>query len=120
MKELTVTRNEQRDLIMLRNEVAHHMANTLQPIGGPDGLSFGLPSLPEPINHHSACGNCAYNVICCSLLSSDEVAKLSINHPLRPVLEATVTSRLPSEHLNYFIHWSGLLALEEHQGKNGM
>lgn len=119
MKELTVTRNEQRDLIMLRNEVAHYMSNPLQKPVGDAGRSFHPPALPAPINHHSACGKCEYAVLCCSLLSDKEVASLSVNNPLRTIAKA-VSTRLAAAHVDYFVHWSGLLALEEQHSKNGM
>lgn len=127
MKEVKITRNEQRDLIMLRNEVAFHMANSNQPIESRDSFklynekinTFGVPSLPEPINHHSACGNCPYQVICCAFLSRESSVQLSAKHPLRAVMREVIDNRLPSNHVDYFIHWTGLLSLEEEQGKNG-
>lgn len=62
MKELKSSSNEQRDLIMLRNELAYYLSKN--PVSSNDKNM----ELPEPINHHSACSNCPYNVICCTYL----------------------------------------------------
>ena len=127
MKEIKITRNEQRDLMLLRNEVAYYMAKTAQETEYNELLTlykdklkktFKIPELPEPIHHHSACDNCPYNIICCTYLSRDKTVELSQRHPLRKILDQVSCHLLPS-HIDYFIHWTGLLALEEEQCRNG-
>ncbi|XP_037024244.1 DNA replication ATP-dependent helicase/nuclease DNA2 [Bradysia coprophila] len=124
MKEVNINRNEQRGLIMLRNEVASHIANTdltdkikkNMKITLTDRETFAVPVLPEPINHHSACSNCPYNLICGSFLSRDESIVLPDTHPLKELHQQT--PQLTSDHIDYFIKWNGLLALEEEQMSN--
>ncbi len=125
MKEVNSNRNEQRGLIMLRNELASYVSkndwtNKIKKSNGTsscEGQQFTVPKLPEPINHHSACGNCAYNRICCSFLSRDESIVLPDKHPLKELQQQM--PQLTSEHIDYFIKWNGLLALEEEQMSNG-
>lgn len=124
MKEVVVSRNDQRDLIMLRNEVAYYTNRATQSIESRDSFqlfaermdTFTIPSLPDPINHHSACEKCPYQSICCAVLRRDTDADLSPKHPLRRLMETSESHVLPS-HLDYFIHWSGLLALEEQENQ---
>lgn len=137
MREITATHNDHRDLILLRNQIAHyttHKVSTLSPadatatlpairylFGSKIQTTFETAPLPEPISHHSACANCAYNTICCTLLERDAAAKeqLSERHPLRRVMR-DVCEHLSADHVEYFVHWSGLLALEEQHCKGGM
>lgn len=126
MKEVKINRNEQRDLILLRNEIAYYMANSGQSIEFRDNFNlykeklptFGLPELPEPINHHSACYNCPYQIICGSYLSRDTSFQPSNRHPLKNIL-TQISSHLPPSHIDYFIHWTGLLSIEEEYSKRG-
>lgn len=126
MKEVNINRNEQRGLIMLRNEVASHIANNdltnkirkNMELSSNERETFAVPILPEPINHRNACGNCPYNLICGSFLSRDESIVLPDNHPLKELHQQT--PELTSDHIDYFIKWNGLLALEEEQLSNGM
>lgn len=126
MKEVHINRNEQRGLIMLRNEVASYttkndlttkIKNNMKTSSN-EHEAFGVPYLPEPINHHSACSSCPYNTICCSFLSRDESIILPEKHPLKQISQQ-IFSELTSDHIDYFIKWNGLLALEEEQLSNG-
>ncbi|XP_017953827.2 DNA replication ATP-dependent helicase/nuclease DNA2 [Drosophila navojoa] len=124
LREVHEGRNEQRDLILLRNDLAHYLTRDVQlPVANeplslteqPDKLLQPL-QLPEPISHHSACGNCAYATLCCSFASTDPQLELSESHPLRRLMPQVL------EHLNqadyeYVFHWCGLLALEEQQAR---
>lgn len=125
MKEVNINRNEQRGLIMLRNELASYTARNdltnkirknMETSSSPR-TTFVAPYLPEPINHHSACSNCAYNLICCSFLSRDESYVLPDKHPLKQLQQQI--PQLTSDHIDYFIKWNGLIALEEEQLSNG-
>lgn len=126
MKEVNINRNEQRGLIMLRNELASYTARNELPDKIRKNMetssnlrtTFATPILPEPINHHSACSNCAYNLICCSFLSREESNVLPDKHPLKQLLQQQIPE-LTSDHIDYFIKWNGLIALEEEQLRNG-
>jgi DNA replication ATP-dependent helicase Dna2 len=65
MQEVETGNNEWRDLVLLRNQLAHFI--TRSPMMG-SGTGFKPPHLPEPINHHSACSKCPYLTICTSFL----------------------------------------------------
>lgn len=124
MNEVNINRNEQRGLIMLRNEVASYvvkneLTNRIKRnmvTSSNERNIFPVPYLPEPINHHSACSNCPYNLICCSFLSREEATILPDKHPLKQLQQFP---QLTSDHIDYFIKWNGLLALEEEQASNG-
>ncbi|EDW02974.1 DNA replication ATP-dependent helicase/nuclease DNA2 [Drosophila grimshawi] len=127
MREVREGRNEQRDLILLRNELAHYLTRDAQlPATGQESVSLSLPEqpgkllqpfeLPEPISHHSACGNCAYATLCCSFASTDPQLELSESHPLRRLMPQ-VLSHLGQPDNEYVLHWCGLLALEEQQAR---
>jgi DNA replication ATP-dependent helicase Dna2 len=120
MKEVPATRHEQRDLIMLRNELAYYLTRTLPRPDPMDVLVRNLETLelPDPINSGRICEKCPYNVICCTYLKKDKKIKLSDNHPLN-VISPAVLGHLKSEHIDYFIHWTGLLSMEEEEGKKG-
>lgn len=126
MKEVIVSRNDQRDLIMLRNEVAYYTTKNSQSVEYRESFklystrmdTFANPELPDPINHQNACCKCSYNSICCAFISNDKNSDIAPTHPLHRVIEA-VSEHLPPSHVDYFVHWSGLLALEEKASRNG-
>lgn len=126
MKEIVVSRNDQRDLMLLRNDVAYYTTKNCQSVEYRESFkmfntrmeTFANPELPEPINHQNACCKCPYNAICCAFISHDEKANIPPTHPLQRVIEA-VAEHLPPSHVDYFVHWSGLLALEEKACRNG-
>lgn len=60
LKEIPMTANEKRDIIILRNELAYFLAK------GSEGKVAPL-KLPDPIDHPS-CQRCPYNLICTSFL----------------------------------------------------
>ncbi|XP_034118668.1 DNA replication ATP-dependent helicase/nuclease DNA2 [Drosophila albomicans] len=127
MREVRDGRNEQRDLVLLRNELAHFLSREVQlPVMG-EALSVSPEQpgkllqpfqLPEPISHHSACGNCAYATLCCSFASTDAQLELSDTHPLRRQMEQQLAHLTLPDH-EYVLHWCGLLALEEQQQRQG-
>lgn len=131
MRQVKANRNEKRDLIMLRNEVAYYLSkhqNSYAELCENADNDFDAqfkqlvirPELPEPIVHHSACQNCPYQVLCCMYLSKDPktMASLSKQHPLRE-MSNLVTIHLTEAHIEYFTHWVGLLALEDYETKKG-
>lgn len=119
MKEIPISRHDQRDLILLRNDLAHYLTTNTQIEDVRKNIAqfeaklktFDTPVLPEPINHHSACATCPYSTICCAFLSRDRDQQLSDRHPLRTVMNDTL-KQLSAEHIDYFVQWSGLLTLE--------
>lgn len=136
VKQVKGTRNEQRDLVILRNELAHYLTRqekAFENLELTDKNEMAIaeikakiielsanPELPEPINHHSACQNCPYQVLCCVYLKNDPetLSSLNQNHTLRELMPK-ITAHLLSSHIEYFCRWSALLALEDGEGKTG-
>lgn len=134
VREIQGSRNEQRDLILLRNDLAYYLskqnesyANFIDNIfNDKENCNSSLetafnqlahkPELPEPINHHSACGSCPYNVVCSIYLNKNEKMKSSLvsSHPLREISNL-VTVHLNESHVKYFCRWVGILALEDQE-----
>ncbi|XP_033169254.1 DNA replication ATP-dependent helicase/nuclease DNA2 [Drosophila mauritiana] len=115
LKEVASGRNEQRDLLMLRNDLAYWLTREVAiPAGKEDPLEQ-LP-LPEPVYHHSACGNCAYNTICSSFAQKDSSLQLSDSHPLKKLMPQLLEHLSEADHA-YVQHWCGLLALEEQHNR---
>lgn len=129
MRQVKGNRNEQRDLILLRNEVAYYLSKQQESYAALCASSdsdFDVqfkrltvrPELPEPINHHSACQNCPYQVLCSMYLGQNPemMSTLSKQHPLRE-MASLVTCHLTEAHIEYFCRWVGLLALEDIEAK---
>ncbi|KAH8269375.1 hypothetical protein KR018_008815 [Drosophila ironensis] len=115
LKEVPTGRNEQRDLILLRNDLAHWLSRQVAiPAERNDPLEQF--QLPEPIYHHSACANCVYNTICSSFAQRDSQLKLSESHPLRNLMPQLLAHLSPQDQ-DYVQHWCGLLALEEQHNR---
>lgn len=136
MRQVKGTRNEQRDLIMLRNDLAYYLSrqeNSLENLSKFFRNGFNAneinskleelsikPELAEPINHHSACQNCPYQVLCSVYLKNDPetMNAMNRNHSLRKIVPE-VTSHLSDAHIEYFCRWTALLALEDHEVRQG-
>lgn len=139
MREIKGTHNEQRDLILLRNEISYYLAKQYEiyssfgrksttednekniDLNDPDLLSellriSNIPDLPGPINRANVCSKCPYNVLCSVYLTQDAktFTSLADRHPMRDIVPL-VTSHLSDSHLNYFFHWVGLLMLEDQE-----
>lgn len=104
MSEIGATLAEKRGLVQMRNRLAHYLSMDIV-------TRNRELNLPEPINHHSACGRCEYNVVCCTFLKADRKFKLSADHPLTKIKDK-VTANLSKNHINYFLHWCQLVTLE--------
>ncbi|XP_017073821.1 DNA replication ATP-dependent helicase/nuclease DNA2 [Drosophila eugracilis] len=115
LREVPSGRNEQRDLVMLRNDLAHWLTKE---ITIPDGKEDPLEQmqLPEPVYHHSACGNCPYSTICSSFAERDADLQLSESHPLKKLMPQLLGHLKEPDHA-YVQHWCGLLALEEQHNR---
>ncbi|KAH8276589.1 hypothetical protein KR044_004632 [Drosophila immigrans] len=110
MHEVRDGRNEQRDLLLLRNELAHFLSRQV-PL---DEQLLQPMQLPEPISHHSACNSCAYATLCCSFASHEPQLQLSSTHPLQRLMPQQL-AHLTDADQQYVLRWCNLLALEEQQ-----
>lgn len=63
MQEVSVSHNERKDLIHLRNNLAHYLKPRM-PIIDEDTKKFVPPRLPDPIHFKSACEKCPYVTLC--------------------------------------------------------
>lgn len=115
LREVASGRNEQRDLLMLRNDLAYWLTREVAVPASKEDPLEQLP-LPEPVYHHSACGNCAYNTICSSFAQKDSSLQLSDSHPLKKLMPQLLEHLSEADHA-YVQHWCGLLALEEQHNR---
>ncbi|KAM7349612.1 DNA replication helicase/nuclease 2 isoform 1-T2 [Cochliomyia hominivorax] len=122
MREIVGSRNEQRDLIGLRNDLSHYLASFPDFQNQPNELSlpeekFIQPfELPEPISHPVACAQCAYATLCCSFAKTDSSLELRSSHPLNKVSSESI-SHLTAKDYEYFIKWCHLLMMEEQEAR---
>uniref|UniRef100_A0A1I8PCE9 DNA replication ATP-dependent helicase/nuclease n=1 Tax=Stomoxys calcitrans TaxID=35570 RepID=A0A1I8PCE9_STOCA len=122
LREIPSTRNEQRDLITLRNEISHYLTNmpdysNLASDLKLDNGKFIQPfELPEPISHPTACAQCAYASLCCSFAKTDPSLELRTNHPIRKLSEESL-KHLTAKDYEYFIKWCHLLMMEEKEAR---
>ena len=63
MAEVSVSFNERKGLIQLRNNLAHFLLPRAPEIDKQTG-QIASPKLPEPINFESACKKCPYVTLC--------------------------------------------------------
>ena len=71
LREIPHNIQEKRDLMLLRNELVYYLTGRPKVLVDNENVAEGslvCPKIPDPINHHSACGKCPYNVICCAYL----------------------------------------------------
>ncbi|XP_026669989.1 DNA replication ATP-dependent helicase/nuclease DNA2 [Ceratina calcarata] len=108
LREVKSQRAEERDLIILRNTLAHYLTASRF-----DSSKETLENLelPEPINS-PWCSSCEYNTLCCAYLSRDDSLQLSESHPLKQVTNQILKTLKP-EHIDYMLHWVKLLQMEE-------
>lgn len=122
MREIVGSRNEQRDLIGLRNDLSHYLSYFPDFATLPASLSlkeekFIQPfELPEPISHPTACSQCAYATLCCSFAKTDNSLELRSSHPLNKVSNECI-SHLSHKDYEYFIKWCHLLMMEEQESR---
>lgn len=134
VRELPVSRREQRDLIMMRND--HTYAITRLAVRSSKDYDDILtpiqpPELPEPISH-PCCGKCTYNITCAAYLrlvcwhlfpyASTNGRDFS-NEPETAdsctikSLSNELLAHLKPQHIKYFMEWTSLLALEKNYTK---
>ncbi|XP_021710497.1 DNA replication ATP-dependent helicase/nuclease DNA2 isoform X2 [Aedes aegypti] len=111
-------RNMKRDLIMLRNEVAHFLSRG---IPNTDSAQFDLTKdilpLPEPLNNQHVCSRCPYSVICTTYLRHEK-REFPDGHAIKLISEESL-SHLSDQHIDYFIRWAGLIFLEDEEARKG-
>lgn len=107
MREIKVGYPERRDLMLLRNNLAHFL--TSKPEDAKTGSDFEM-KLPEPINHR-ACGNCPYSALCCAYLSPEDTARLSEKDVLTSMLKS-LDVYLKPEHIEYVKRWVKMLRVD--------
>lgn len=120
MREIYGTRNEQRDLIALRNDLSYYLSNL--PDFATHPVEISLPQekflqpfeLPEPISHPTACSQCPYSTLCCSFAKTDQKIQMKPNHPLNKISNECI-SHLNTKDYEYFIKWCHLLMMEEQE-----
>ncbi len=111
MSEIVGSGPEKRDLIMLRNELAHYLSKDFL-----EKNKEYLPNLPDPISHHSACGKCPYNILCCAFLKFQKNVQISPNNPLNEIAPVLL-AHLEPQHFDYFLHWTHLIVLENKEAQ---
>lgn len=113
MQEIKSGHHEKRDLILLRNTLAHYFAKKPEDLRSINSeLDLKAMELPEPINHHSACNRCPYQTLCCAYLARDLNTNLSPSHPLTALIKE-LQANFEISHLDYIMKWITLLQLEE-------
>lgn len=116
MQEIKSNHHEKRDLLILRNTLAHYFAKQSKDPQSTDTLEsdgiLRMMELPEPINHPTACSRCPYQTVCCAYLAKDPNANLAPSHPLTALVKQLLDD-FESSHLDYVIRWIALLQLME-------
>ncbi|XP_067015687.2 DNA replication ATP-dependent helicase/nuclease DNA2 [Anabrus simplex] len=108
--KIQVGRNEKRDIMCRRNELAEYL--TISPTLPANGAAFDPPRLPEPINNSRACSKCPYLDLCSAFLERSGMDHLSSGHAMRQLVPEA-TSHLTAKHVDYLMLWTALVQLEE-------
>lgn len=121
MREIQSTRNEQRDLIGLRNELSHYLSrlseNIVLPEKEQDEDEFYTHPfiLPEPISNPANCYKCKSATLCCSFAKTQLTVDKFIDDSPRLQFTAQQLSHLTEADLIYFVDWTQLLMMEEQE-----
>ncbi|XP_022208563.1 DNA replication ATP-dependent helicase/nuclease DNA2 [Drosophila obscura] len=111
MREVVGKRNEMRDLIMMRNDLAKYLVKEVKtPASAEEDIEDLY--LPEPIHHHSACQTCQYKTLCGSYAKRDTKLNMGPRHSMAIMLP-DILDHLTDEDQEFFHHWCGILALED-------
>lgn len=111
MQEVSVSHNERKDLILLRNTLAHYL-KPRAPVLNVETGQFYPPRLPEPISFRSACEKCPYVTLCSVFLKQDGLSDISSDHPM-VAISSSSTGHVTQPHSEYVVHWVSLLLLED-------
>lgn len=68
MHEIIPRQGEMNGLVTVRNNLVDYFMKNEKPSLSSEN-EFSVPTLPEPINHHSACSKCPYLTVCSAALS---------------------------------------------------
>ncbi|XP_022831974.1 DNA replication ATP-dependent helicase/nuclease DNA2 [Spodoptera litura] len=118
IREVSCGYPERRDLIMLRNQLVQYVTTSPQDIDPENLLDIEEAALmlhqklPEPVDHHSACTKCPYLTLCSLHLWHTDGPTVSESHPLSN-LQGEALGHLSPQHIQYFLHWTALLRMEE-------
>uniref|UniRef100_A0A182QR79 DNA replication ATP-dependent helicase/nuclease n=1 Tax=Anopheles farauti TaxID=69004 RepID=A0A182QR79_9DIPT len=116
---MVANRNMKRDLIMLRNEVAHYFSAWMTPSETMDHyIKEPVPlklNLPEPINNERACAKCPYNTVCIALLKREHETGIHPRNSGIMLISEESCSHLTNVEIDYFIRWTGLIYLEQQE-----
>lgn len=115
MQEIKSSHHERRDLLIVRNTLAHYFAKQSEKLQSKDTTesdTLRTMELPEPINHPTACLRCPYKTVCCTYLAKDPNTNLAPSHPLTALVKQLLDD-FESSHLDYVIKWIALLQLME-------
>lgn len=118
IREVSCGYPERRDLIMLRNQLVQYVTASPQDIDPENLVDIEEAAimlhqkLPEPVDHHSACAKCPYLTLCSLHLWHTDGPTVSESHPLSN-LQAEALGHLSPKHIQYFLHWTALLRMEE-------
>ncbi|XP_030628088.1 DNA replication ATP-dependent helicase/nuclease DNA2 [Chanos chanos] len=99
---------DRRELIKLRNLLAHHLGNSLVTMEGKTHMA----PLPPVISDSQACRHCAQRKMCAVYNRAEEqAAGQSPSEPAQTFLQEETQHLLPA-HLHYFSHWLLLCTME--------
>ncbi|XP_056135257.1 DNA replication ATP-dependent helicase/nuclease DNA2 [Lampris incognitus] len=99
---------DRRELLKIRNTLAHHLGNRVEKVAGESRLS----SLPDILTNRQTCQYCPQRRNCALYGRVVENGSRDISHDaVRDFLQEE-TSHLTATHLNYFSHWLLLCCLE--------
>ncbi|KOB78642.1 DNA2-like helicase [Operophtera brumata] len=118
LREVSCGYPERRDLIILRNQLVQYLAQGPEDVDPEsiedieDASVLLQQRLPEPVNHHNACAKCPYLTICSLHLWHTDGPSVSANHPLSKLRDEAM-GHLTAKHIEYFLHWTALLKMEE-------
>ncbi|KAJ8712978.1 hypothetical protein PYW08_008282 [Mythimna loreyi] len=118
LREVSCGYPERRDLVMLRNQLVQYLTPSPQDVDPENLVDIEEASvllqqkLPEPVDHHNACAKCPYLTLCSLHLWHTNGPTVSEDHPLSK-LQPEAMGHLSSKHIEYFLHWTALLKMEE-------
>ncbi|XP_047032754.1 DNA replication ATP-dependent helicase/nuclease DNA2 [Helicoverpa zea] len=118
LREVSCGYPERRDLVMLRNQLVQYLTPSPQSVDPESLIDIEEASvmlqqkLPEPVDHHNACSKCPYLTLCSLHLWHTDGPTVSESHPLTK-LRTDALGHLTPKHIQYFLHWTALLKMEE-------
>nr|CAH7738094.1 unnamed protein product [Callosobruchus chinensis] len=117
LREIPMTHREQRDIVLLRNELAYYLTRRPKIVENKESgvKQIYPPELPEPINHRG-CAKCPYNLLCASYARYNNES-ISNNEVLNNILQGDLKS-ISEAHLDYIMKWITMISLESKPSTN--